>query len=268
MQLNICGVSNHSKLALTQYFDQCSPRIVALNETKQDLKIDSFTNYRTESAIRQNKSEGVAILIHNSLHSTRISSKVTDFDNIWLITAIGGNKVLVITCYIRPDDFMYIEQFTKMIMDAEEFVETHQLDGIMFMGHLNARHETWGDSVTNRKGRLLIEQLSVEFLILNNGQPTYLCTNGYSVMDLIFLYEKIADASWNLFTDADVELFTGAPNRGHIPVFAEWTYINKSKPAIKRPWLGKADWQSWTEFIEIKINSIECNTASELWNAM
>ena len=37
---------------------------------------------------------------------------------------------------------------------------------------------------------------------------------------------------------------------------------------IKRPWLDKADWQSWTEFIEIKINSIECNTASELWNAM
>ena len=124
MQLNTCGVSNHSRLALTQYFDQCSPQIVALNETKQDLKIDSFKNYRTESAIRQSKSEGVAMLIHNSLHYTRISIKVTDFDNIWLITAIGGYKVLVITCYIRPDDFMYIEQFIKMILDADEFVET------------------------------------------------------------------------------------------------------------------------------------------------
>ena len=224
-----------------------TPNSSSERKEKQDLKIDLFTNYRTESAIRQNKSERVAILIHNSLHYTRISSKVTDFDNIWLITAIGGYKVLVITCYIRPDDFMYIEQFTKMIMDAEEFVETHQLDGIIFMGDLNARHETWGDSVTNRNGRLLIEQLSDEFLILNNGQPTYLCRNGHSVIDLIILYGKVADASWNLFTDADVELFTGAPNRGHIPVFAEWTYINKSKPAIKRPWLDKADWQSWTE---------------------
>ena len=109
---------------------------------------------------------------------------MTDFDNIWLITAIGGYKVLVITCYILPDDFMYIEQFTKMIMDAEEFVETHQLDGIIFLGDLNARHETWGDSVTNRNGRLLIEQLSDEFLILNNGQTTYLCTNGHSGIDL------------------------------------------------------------------------------------
>ena len=63
MQSNICGVSNHSRLALTQYFDQCSPQIVALNETKQDLKIDSFSNYRTESAIRQNKSEGVQVTI-------------------------------------------------------------------------------------------------------------------------------------------------------------------------------------------------------------
>ena len=51
----------------------------------------------------------------------------------------------------------------------------------------------------------------------------------------------MADASWNLYTDAEVELFTGAPHRGHKPVFAEWTYINKS---------------------------IECNTAIELWNAM
>ena len=194
---------------------------------------------------------------------------MTDFDIIWLITAIGGYNVLVITCYIRPDDFMYIEQFTKMIMDAEDFVETHQLDGIIFMGgDLNARHETWGDSVTNRNCRLLIGQLSDEFLILNNGQPTYLCTNGHSVIDLIILYGKVADASWNLYTDADVELFTGAPNRGQILVFTEWTYINKSKPAIKRPWLDKTDWQSWTEFIEIKINSIECNTASEPWNAM
>ena len=179
------------------------------------------------SAIRQNKSEGVAILIHNSLHYTRIPSKVTDVDKIWLITAIGGYKVLVITCYIRPDDFMYIEQFTKMIMDAEKFVETHQLEGIIFMGDLNARQEIWGDSVTNRNGRLLIEQFSDDFLILNNGQPTYLCTNVHSVIDLIILYGKVADASWNLYNDADVELFTGAPNRGHIPVFADWTYINK-----------------------------------------
>ena len=156
MQLNICGVSNHSRLALTKNLNQCSPQIVALNETKEALKIDSFTNYRTESAIRHNKSEGVAILNHNSLHYTWISSKVTDFDNIWLITAIGGYKVLVITCYNRPDDFMYIEQFTKTIMDAEKFVETHPLDRIIFMGDLNARHETWGDSVTNSKGRLLI----------------------------------------------------------------------------------------------------------------
>ena len=84
----------------------------------------------------------------------------------------------------------------------------------------------------------------------------------------MFLSGNVADASWDLYTDADVELFTGAPNQAHIPVFAEWTYINKSKPAVKSPWLDKADWQSWTEFIEIKINSIECNTAIELWNAM
>ena len=111
---------------------------------------------------------------------------------------------------------MYIEQFTKMIMVAEEFVETHQLDGMILMGDLNARHETWGDSVTNRNGRLLIEQLSDDFLILNNGQPTYICTNGHSVIDLLILYGNVADASWNLYTDAVVELFTEAPHRGHI----------------------------------------------------
>ena len=96
----------------------------------------------------------------------------------------------------------------------------------------------------------------------------YLCTNGHSVKNLIVLYGKVADPYWNLFTDEDVELFTGAPNRGHIPVFAEWSYINKSKPGIRRPWLDKANWQSRTDFIEIKINSIECITAIELWNAI
>ena len=60
------------------------------------------------------------------------------------------------------------------------------------MGDCNARHCLWGDSICNPIGYLLLESLSAEDNILNNGEGTILSTKGSSVIDLCIVSGRIA----------------------------------------------------------------------------
>ena len=69
------------------------------------------------------------------------------------------------------------------------------------------------------------------FSILNNGDPTFNSTNGSNIIDLCLFYGRIVSQNeHNLTTDEYVELFTGAPNRGHLPVLVDFIKkVGKSK---------------------------------------
>ena len=57
------------------------------------------------------------------------------------------------------------------------------------------------------------------YSILNNGEPTFTSTNGSSVIDLCLIYgPMVSQNEHNLTTDENVEIFTRAPNRSHVPV--------------------------------------------------
>ena len=66
----------------------------------------------------------------------------------------------------------------------------------------------------------------------------------------------------NLLTDPVVELFSGAPNRGHVPTS---TTMKINCPATQNPPpnlridLDRMDWKGWSEFIEssLKKDSID-----------
>ena len=59
----------------------------------------------------------------------------------------------------------------------------HNLDGVLFLRDFNARHSLWGDSLCNPNSYLLLESLSAEDNLLNNGEAIFLSTNGSSVLD-------------------------------------------------------------------------------------
>ena len=81
------------------------------------------------------------------------------------------------------------------------------------MGDLNARSLLWGDTRCNKNGKMLehfVEKPEVNFL--NDGEYTFHAANGTSNIDLFIVTDSITSWNFSLYTDTEVELFTGYPN--------------------------------------------------------
>ena len=68
---------------------------------------------------------------------------------------------------------------------------------------------------------MLVDRLNENVALINNGDPTFLASNGHSVIDVCLLAHSLTSKSTYLTTDDKTELFTGAPARGNIPVCLE-----------------------------------------------
>ena len=131
---------------------------------------------------------------------------------------MAGLKIEIGTAYLKPNETPLMEKFIKQREKVADFYHQHNLDGFFFLGECNAKHCWWGDSVCNPNGYLLLESPSAESNILKNGEATFLSANGSSVIDLIIASGQIAtQVGFELTTDPNTELLTGAPQRGHIP---------------------------------------------------
>ena len=68
LQINICGLSDHSKIAKYHYLKQTRADIVFLNETKTQISVNLFDNYTTISSMG-GSSGGVAVLLKYHISS-------------------------------------------------------------------------------------------------------------------------------------------------------------------------------------------------------
>ena len=57
LQINICGLSNHSKNAIDAYLEKQKPDVVFLKETKKQIPDNAFTNYTTLSSTPKKSTE-------------------------------------------------------------------------------------------------------------------------------------------------------------------------------------------------------------------
>ena len=131
------------------------------------------------------RSDGVAIIKSKGLSYTRLSElELEDYDSIWVLTVVAGLKIVIGTAELKPNETSLRENFIKQREKVVNFYHSHNLDGVLFLGDCNARHCLCGDSVYNPNGNLLLEKLSAEDNILNNGEATFLSSNGSSVIDL------------------------------------------------------------------------------------
>ena len=110
------------------------------------------------------------------------------------------------------------------------------------MGDCNARHCLWGKSICNPNGYLLLESLFAEDNILINGEASFLSTSGSSVIDLCIVSGKVAaQVGFELTTDPNIELFTGPPQHGHIPLKVKCNLSRTTEEESSKPWLQKTD---------------------------
>ena len=115
-QINICGMSNHSQIALNKFINIRNPYVLCINETRKDMTSDKFDNYTVVSAINGNNSQGVAMLIHSSPPDLRIYDlENIHFDSIWIVTVLNGKKVVIGTAYIQPNSPEKMQHFKKSL---------------------------------------------------------------------------------------------------------------------------------------------------------
>ena len=86
-----------------------------------------------------------------------------------------------------------------------------------------------------------------------------------SVIDQFLVSGKITNQTFTLATDEVVELFTGAPNRGHIPVTVVWSRPSTTFCSQRKPWIDKANWVEWRDIIESKLEIIQEDDRTALW---
>ena len=150
-----------------------------------------------------------------------------------------------------------MKEFLSTLDKARSLAKLINMEGVLFVGDLNARNLLLEDIRNNSSGSLLeqyIEEESVE--ILNDGQPTFYSINGSSVIDLFMTTEELCGRKTTMYTDLDTELLTGYPNRGHVPVFANWELNHSSQDGkVTKFDPENTDWQNWQSILEEKMNS-------------
>ena len=98
------------------------------------------------------------------------------------------------------------------------------------MGDLNATSLLWGDTRCNKSGEMLEHIVETpEVNILNDSEYPFHTANGTSITDLFIVTDSITSWNFSLYKDTEVDLLTGYPNRGHVPVFVTFDItINSS----------------------------------------
>ena len=261
-------------MTFNNYLETHKPTICCLTETKRELDKDFAANYFTESTCRGMRSDGVAIIVSKDLSYTRLNElELKDYDSIWILTVVVGLKIKFGAAYLKPNETALMEKFVKQSEKVVNFYHQHNVDAVLFLGDCNARHCLWGDSICNPNGYLLLERLSVEDNILNNGEATFLSTNGSSTINLCIVKGRIArPVGFELTTDPNIELFTGAPQRGHIPLLVKCNLSRTTEEEKSKPWLQKADWEAWQNVLEesthASVEAVQYPSALDQWGSV
>ena len=278
LQVNICGLSTRSIMALDQYLNERNADVVCLSETKGDPPQGQFANYKylarsqIDSTSRQG---GVAILVKHSIMVNRISSiERDDVDVVVAVVVVGGTRLMLCSVYSPPSQGRKLRQVLDILEKSNSMLQEYGCLGIVIIGDINARHSRWGDRICNTAGLAVSEFMSKHSLMPLTfiNENTYVCTEGGSLIDIVVVSAGLGHLFTNQYLDHDVELFTGAPSRGHLPV---WTtvalgYNDKEKPKQINDF-KRTDWDRYCALLEQESSSLLDNNtldAESLWSGV
>lgn len=277
--INICGLSNRSRFVMNRYIDEEKIDILAIQETgsSDTLKLE-LDNMSCICDTNNAGNKGAALYVNNKYSIAKIDSlsKLSkNIDSCWGLVVIQNKRYLIGNVYVKLDYKPAINEVLRMLNAARQRQTELKASGIILKGDFNARHCAWGDTNNNEYGKSLIESLDhTQYSICTSNTPTFLCANGSSVIDFSIISNNLVDSVVNCRTDDSVELFSGAPSRGHLPLITEIATHQVENNEIKEKLdITKINWNNWTKSIE---DAIEVNRASlesednpySLWNAV
>ncbi|UYV77916.1 hypothetical protein LAZ67_15002837, partial [Cordylochernes scorpioides] len=172
LQCNINGLcSTATKIKLEEIMEIAEKQkiqIIALQETKLNEKYNlKFKNYNILRKDRNKEGGGLAFLIKN-LYYEDIAINIpntSDLEAQGIKVYLSQNKTIDIFNMYHPPNNKLIEDGTMA-----QFLT----DNTIIEGDLNAKHQLWGCSMPNPRGKILSNIFDDNaFMCLNDGNPTH-----------------------------------------------------------------------------------------------
>ena len=275
--INICGLSSRSKLMLDKYNDEEKFDIVAVQETGTvDAHKLKLSNMKVMPDTNSAKNRGATTYVRSEIPCTKLPeiSKISkNLDSAWCLAVINNQRIIIGNVYVKLNHHTAIQETIQMIQAAQVEGVKLKTCGIIVVGDFNSRHSLWGDTVNNDYGQQLVDQLDhTAYSIVNPSKPTFLCENGQSFIDLMIVSNTLVGKVKSTTTDDEIELFSGAPLRGHVPLIAEIDCNrNHVKPTVKEKLdVSAVNWEQWSEDLEKQLEDDKSEVAryknpNQLW---
>ena len=269
-------MSSRSNFVLDNYVNNNSYDIVAVQEIEtSDIDRLKLTNMRVITDPNHSANKGAALYINEQFSLTpliELSKLSKHLDTSWGLAVIGNKRYIVASIYLKLNYPEGVQEILNMMQAADEMAKRLRSSGIIVVGDFNARHTAWGDRINNDYGKQLVEKLDyTKFSICHSNSPTFLAANGSSVIDLMIVSNNLSDSS-TCITDDQVELYSGAPLRGHVPLISTiTTRADIQQNVTEKLCIKNVKWEEWSKDLDMiveKDNTI-INTIDDphhLWN--
>ena len=259
--INICGLSERSRFMLDKYVDDNQIDVVCVQETgTSDPVKHKLCNMKVSLDTNNAANKGCAVFTRSGIFTTPLPeiSKTSDqIDSVWLLIVRNNKRYIIGTVYMKLGYQKGIKELNCMLSKAKACAQKYHAMGPLLIGDLNARHENWGDTMSNQYGKILLDELDpLEFSVLSPSQPTFLAQNGSSVIDLGIVSNNLVGKITLPTTDSLVNLYSGAPLRGHVPVLLSIYTGRKSqqKTVVEvKLNLDSIDWTQWSEEVDDEV---------------
>ena len=259
-QLNVDGLSSHCKTAMDNFITDNGVEILALQEVgKSTVPTDSFVGKTTFSA---HCVRGVALSISKKFKPQLIQELESDeIDAIFSLCSINKMSVLVSSVYCRPEisSTKSLRDLIKQIDTAWKWCRANKVPNMVVFGDFNARSTSWGDALNNARGNLLSNYVEDHnhVLLHSSDSNTYLHSNGGSIIDLSLVYGNGQCNLSDPWTEHCYTLFTGAPQKGHIPVLQNFILGPSTAETRRTAWdYDSADWPSWNRELHAALSQV------------
>ncbi|UYV83142.1 hypothetical protein LAZ67_22002409 [Cordylochernes scorpioides] len=236
LQCNINGLcSTATKIKLEEIMEIAEKQkiqIIALQETKLNEKYNlKYKNYNILRKDRNKEGGGLAFFIKN-LYYEDIAINIpntSDLEAQGIKVYLSQNKTIDIFNMYHPPNNKLIDDGTMA-----QFLK----DNTIIVGDLNAKHQLWGCSMPNPRGKILSNLFDDNaFMCLNDGNPTHhsYSYNTAQALDISFSSPDIFHkCKWQILKSIGSD---------HLPILIEISTKTKTSSIKEKFWnFKKANW--------------------------
>lgn len=251
-------MSDRSQFALNKFIYDKGVDILAIQESytvNKDNRDLQFMNIISDANSSQNR--GAMLCVNQRklqvIPLPQLSRLSSNIDTAWGLVCGKSFRYIIGSVYLKLNYKNAVNDLMKMLNEAKCIASKMKAKGVITLGDFNARNRLW-DVQENTYGKQLVEQLDFkEYSILNSDAASFVSSNGSSNIDFLIVSNHIEHLFCNITTDPEVELYSGAPIRGHLPIMTKLDIQNSgqdSPPPKTVIDMDTINWNAWTEQIE------------------